>query len=303
MLPSICAALVTPITSSYDTDIPKLAAHAMGVLANGCDGVVLFGTTGEAASFGIAQRQATLDGLVELGVPASKIIVGTGCCSIADTALLSRHALGHGCAAVLVHPPYFFRPAEEAGVYRFFAGLAETLGEAARDILFYHFPETTGASISVTVIRDLLQDYSSVFVGVKDSTGVIEHTQELVRQFPELKIYSGDDDLLWPLLAAGGHGAITATANLTPTLLASVKAGWQDNTQIAQEAQIALSGLWNKTLLSYPVSEAVKEIIANISQDDSWRELVPPLSCMPRKQRDQLMRDVAPYMPHFLATT
>jgi len=298
MLPSICAAIVTPITSSFDVDIPKLAAHAKGVLDNGCDGVVLFGTTGEAASFGLAQRQATLNGLIKHGVPATKIIVGTGCCSFADTALLSRHALGHGCAAVLVHPPYFFRPAEDAGVYRFFAGLADTLGEAARDILFYHFPEMTGAPISHNVIADLLEAYPSVFAGIKDSTGVIEHTLSLVQQFPTLKVYSGDDDLLWPVLTAGGHGVITATANLTPHLLAEVKSGWHDNTQAAQNAQTVLAGLWNKTLLSYPVSEAVKEIIAHLTQDGSWRNLAPPLSRLSMKQRTQLLKNVSPYMPH-----
>ncbi len=301
MLPSICAALVTPVTSSFDVDVPKLAAHAKAVLANGCDGVVVFGTTGEAASFGISQRQETLNGLVELGVPASKIIVGAGCCSIADTALLSRHALGHGCAAVLVHPPYFFRPALDAGVYQFFAGLADRLAETARDIVFYHFPETTGAPISHSVIADLLAAYPAVFAGIKDSTGALEHTLELVQKFPSLKVFSGDDDLLWHVLVAGGHGAITATANLTPHLLADVKSGWQNNTQAAQDAQTALVGLWNQTLLSYPVSEAVKEIIAHLTQDDSWRDLAPPLSRLSKDQRVKLLKDVSPYMVHLRA--
>ena len=239
---------------------------------------MLFGTTGEAASFGIVRKQNALDGLIALGASASSVIVGTGCCSIAVTALLSRHALDHGAAAVLVHPPHFFRPAEDAGVYRFFSGLAEVLDETARDIIFYHFPKTTGAPISHSVIADLLAAYPSLFADIKDSTGEIAHTLELVQKFPELKVSSGDDDLLWPVLAAGGHGAITATANQTPQPLADVKAGWQDNTTTAQDAQTASTGLWNKTQLSYPVSEAVKEIIAHLTHDDSWRDLAPPLS-------------------------
>lgn len=299
MLPSICAALVTPLTPANCVDIPKLAQHAKRLLEQGCDGVVLFGTTGEAASFGIAQRQGALDGLVHFGVPASKIIVGTGCCSVADTAVLSKHALDHGCAAILVHPPYFFRPAGDDGVYEYFAGLVAALEDAARDILLYHFPEMTGAPISHNVIAELLAAYPRVFAGIKDSTGKIENTLDLIREFPDLLVYSGDDDLLWPVLAAGGHGAITATANLTPKLLADVKDGWKENTQAAQKAQSLLVGLWNETLLSYPVSAAVKEIIANVTQDENWQAVAPPLTRLTPQQRTQLLKDIKSYTKHF----
>lgn len=301
MLPSICAALVTPLTGGSNIDRRKLVAHAKWVLANGCDGIVLFGTTGEAVSFGITQRQDALEALIDGGVNPSNVIVGVGCCSIEDTASLSTHALGLDCAALLVHPPFFFRPVEDDGVHRFFEGLVASLGDKARDILFYHFPEMTGTPISPPVIERLLLALPNAFVGIKDSTGSLENTISLVRRFPGLNVYSGDDDLLWPVLDAGGFGSITATANVAPNLLATVKSGWKANTQAAQDAQTALTGLWKDTLLTFPISEAVKEIIATASKDDSWRELCPPLSRLSKAQSRQLAEKVAPYVQLFPA--
>ena len=298
-LPSICTAMISPVTETAELDTGKLVSHTKWILKNGCEGVVLFGTTGEAASFGMAERCNALEALLDAGISAQQIIVGTGCCSVADTARLSKHALGLGCAAVLVHPPFFFRPAEDEGVFQFFEALVKDLGGAARDILFYHFPDMTGAPISFGVIERLLAAFPNVFSGIKDSTGSLENMVALAQTFPELKVYSGDDNLLWPLLEAGGYGAITATVNLTPNLLAAVKSGWQANTQEAQDAQTALAGLWEETLLKFPVSEAIKEIIAAETADEGWVNLCPPLVRLPKARRQQLLEMVRQYAVHF----
>lgn len=298
-LPSICAASAVPITPEGGIDRRKLLAHCRWLLKNGCDGVVLFGTTGEAASFGLAERQGTLEFLVASGCPAEALIVGTGYCSVTDTAFLSRHALELGCAGILVHPPYFFRPASDEGVYTFFADLVGALADAARDIVLYHFPEATGAPINASVISRLLEHFPGVFTGIKDSTGSLENMVSMARDFPDLKVFSGDDNLLSPLLEAGGYGAITATANLTPNLLTQVKSGWVDQTQAARDAQEVLVQLWEETLLKFPVSEAVKDVLANQSGDDSWRALRPPLTPLPQARREQLRAMVMPFESHF----
>ena len=299
IFPSICAAVVSPVTKTAELDTGKLVAHVKRLLNNGCEGVVLFGTTGEGPSFSMEQRRNTLETILVSGIPATKIIVGTGCCSVADTAGLSKHALDLGCAAVLVHPPFFFRPTEDEGVFSFFESVVTNIGDSARDILFYHFPEMTGAPISFTVIERLLVAFPNVFVGIKDSTGSLENMVALAQRFPELKVYSGDDNLLWPLLEAGGYGAITATANLTPSLLTAVKAGWKANTQDAQDAQAVLVDLWEKTLLKFPVSEAVKETIAAHSSDESWVNLCPPLVRLPEPRRQQLLEITRQYTKYF----
>ncbi|WP_120502413.1 dihydrodipicolinate synthase family protein [Roseovarius sp. EL26] len=300
-LPSVCAASIVPLLANGSIDRGKLIGHCRWLLANGCDGIVLFGTTGEAASFGLAERREVLEALIASGINANSVIVGTGCCSVADTALLSAHALDLGCAGILVHPPYFFRPASDNGVFGFYSELLESLSDSARDIIFYHFPEATGAPVNPNVISRLIDRYPEVFVGIKDSTGSLENMIYLAKTFPQLKVFSGDDNLLWPLLQEGGHGAITATANLTPNLLARVYAEWSENTPMAQEAQDLLVRLWEETLLKFPISEAVKDIVANASGDENWRLVRPPLETLPEARCQQLSEMVVPFSPHFPA--
>jgi 4-hydroxy-tetrahydrodipicolinate synthase len=270
-------------------------------LVNGCDGVVLFGTTGEAPSFGMRERKETLEFLVSSGIAADRLIVGTGCCSVAAPAPPSLLAFEAGWAGVLVPPPYFFRPASDSGVFQFFVELINTLGDAARDVIFYHFPEATGAPINADVISRLIERFPDVFVGIKDSTGSLDNMVSLVRKFPTLQVFSGDDDLLWPLLEVGGHGAITATANLTPNLLAQVRAEWSTNSAEVQEAQDLLVRLWSETLLKFPISEAVKDIISSISGEEGWRTLRPPLTPLPEARREQLLEMLAPLTSHLPA--
>ena len=298
-LPPVCAASVTPVDVTGSVDIPKLAAHCRWLLDNGCDGIVLFGTTGEAASFGIGERQAVLEAMLASGIQADQLVIGTGCCSVEDTVVLSRHALQQGCAGVLVHPPYFFRPASDAGILAFFVGVVEALGNDACGLILYHFPEATGAPISQTLIRQLTDRYPDVFVGIKDSTGRLEDMLAVVQWFPELKVFTGDDHLLWPLLEAGGHGAITATANLVPNLLAQVREDWSSKSEAVCNAHENLSLLWENVLLKFPVSEAVKDVIASVSGDEGWRALRPPLSPLSAPRRAQLSQLTAPFEIQF----
>ncbi|SDX78393.1 4-hydroxy-tetrahydrodipicolinate synthase [Ruegeria halocynthiae] len=298
-LPTVCAASVTPVDIVGAADTQKLSAHCHWLLNNGCDGVVLFGTTGEAASFGIEERRSVLEEIIASGIDSARLIVGTGCCSVEDTMLLSRHALATGCAGILIHPPFFFRPATDEGSLAFFTELVESLGADARDIVLYHFPDATGAPINSAVIEQLMDRYPSVFVGIKDSTGNLDNMIELSRQFPDLKVYTGDDHLLWPLLEAGGYGAITATANLMPNLLAQVRVDWHEKRSNVHSAHATLSQLWEEVLLKFPISEAVKEVVASVSGDNGWRDLRPPLSPLPVPLRVQLAQMVAPFADRF----
>ncbi|WP_261842175.1 dihydrodipicolinate synthase family protein [Aliamphritea ceti] len=297
--PSICAALVTPVDSMGKIEHLKLSSHTRWILQSGCDGAVLFGTTGESASFGISERIQALDVLLNSGVPAESLIVGTGCCSVADTLRLSQHAIDSGCDGILVHPPFFFHSPDEDGIFAFYSRLIEQLERLKNQIYLYHFPEMTGAPVTPALIERLIKAYPDEIAGVKDSTGSLESMTLMAKQFPQLKVFSGDDHLLWPLLEAGGYGAITATANLTPNLLADVKKGWSLNTQDAQDAQIALTGLWEETLLKFPVSEAVKDIIAMMSGDSQWLNLCPPLKQLPEVQRHQLHSMIHAYSSLF----
>ncbi len=294
--PALCAALVTPFDDKGQVDQPRFLDHAAWVLRNGCDGVTVFGTTGEAASVPLAARMAALEALVEGGLPAQRVIVGTGCCSVGDTVSLSRHALSLGCHGVLVHPPFFFNAPGENGVFEFYSRVVEGIGTDQARIFLYHFPEITGVPIEPSLVERLLTSFGPVFAGIKDSSGSWDNMAALVKAFPQLRVFSGDDHLLWPILQAGGAGAITATANLTPQLLQEVAKGWQDNRPEARAAQETLVGLWENTLLKFPVVEAVKELMAHKSGVSAWRTLCPPLAPLAPTLRHQLLSMSEPYL-------
>jgi 4-hydroxy-tetrahydrodipicolinate synthase len=293
--PLIYAALATPVDEEGNIHNQMLAEHCQWVMRNGCDGFVVFGTTGEAASFSISARQTALEKIVFSAPRTSKIVVGTGCCSTEDTVKLSNHAFNLGCHAVLVHPPFFFKEPSEAGIFEYYARLINGLSFPEAKIYLYHFPEMTAVPITFSLIERLLGVFPSAIAGIKDSTGDFENTKALTKRFPQLEVYTGDDHLLWPLLEVGGAGSITATANLTPNLLRDVMDGWQEDSPVAQSAQEALVGLWKNTLLKFPVMEAIKEIMADKSGNTEWRNVCPPLAELPPPRLQQLLSLIQPF--------
>lgn len=293
--PSICAALVTPVDNIGNVCNQRLVSHAQWVLQNGCDTLVVFGTTGEAPSFSLKARIAALDALINGGIQAENLIVGTGCCSIEDTQNLTRHALESGCHGVLIHPPFFFKTPSDDGVFEFYKQIINDLNQPSANIYLYHFPDMTAVPISFPLITRLLEAFPTYIVGIKDSTGDFDNMTALVKKFPTLKVFSGDDHLLWPLLAIGGAGSITATANLTPNLLADVAQGWKSNTESAQDAHQSLQKLWEEILLEFPISEGIKEIIADVSDDSNWLPVCAPLTQLSQEIRMQLLKEVEPF--------
>jgi 4-hydroxy-tetrahydrodipicolinate synthase len=112
----IYAASLTPLKDDSSIAHELLAAHCNHLLGNGCDGIALFGTTGEASSYTVGERICALDAIVGGGVPANRLLVGTGCTAIPDTVALTRHAIETGAGGVLVIPPFFFKNVSDAGV-------------------------------------------------------------------------------------------------------------------------------------------------------------------------------------------
>jgi 4-hydroxy-tetrahydrodipicolinate synthase len=103
-----CAAL-TPVTADLSPDVPALAQHCRWLLMQGCDGIALLGTTGEANSFSVDERMRILDGVVEQGIAADLLLPGTGCAALSDSVALTRHAVGLGVAGVVILPPFYYK--------------------------------------------------------------------------------------------------------------------------------------------------------------------------------------------------
>jgi hypothetical protein len=124
-------------------DHASFSAHCQRLLAAGCHGLSVFGTTGEANSLSVTERLAALEALIEVGVPADALLPGTGSCALTDTVYLSRAALEAGTAGVLVLPPFYYKGVGDEGLFRFFAEVVERIGDDGLRLYLYHIPQMT----------------------------------------------------------------------------------------------------------------------------------------------------------------
>lgn len=285
------AATVTPLQDG-EIDHSRLTGHMQWLTSSGCNGVVLFGSTGEAASFTVEERMRALEHVLETGIPADKIIVGTGCCALADTIRLSRQAVDSGCAGVMVIPPYFYKPVSHTGLVNVYSKLIDSIGSANLRVYLYHFPELSGVPISNELLQQLINDYPDQIAGVKDSTGNLQGTLGLINDFPGLDIFTGDDDLLWPVVKAGGAGSVTATANIIPGLLGEIWQALSNNSLNPPPAHELASTVWQLILNHYPITEALKICLAEMHGDAGWRAVREPLCTLPADKRTALLKDI-----------
>lgn len=275
--PSALAAILTPIEPSGAIDAARLARHALWILDEGCDGIALFGSTGEASSFSVGERKAALEAVQAKGVPAGEIVVGTGCTSLADAVDVGRHAVSCGCAGLLVIPPYFFKPVDDDGLFSFYAALVEGVNDPRLRILLYHFPALSGVPLSLSLVARLRQVFPATIIGLKDSSGDLANMRTLLAADPGLAVFTGDDHLLRPLLRMGGAGSITAGGNLWPHTLARLRDSYAEPDAVSEDAQQLTEQVWRNCLLQLPVTEALKSLFAAATGDEAWRNLRPPL--------------------------
>src|SRR5262249_17502883 len=159
-----------------------------------CDGIALFGTTGEGAHFSPRDRMATLEALVAAGLPPTRLVVATGAPSLPDVAELSPHPLGLGVAACLLMPPCFYpRGLTADGALRWSAPALDRIGNARLRLLLYHFPDISGVPIMPHTVRRLVERYGVQIAGIKDSGGDLDATEALLRRFSELAVFTGTE--------------------------------------------------------------------------------------------------------------
>jgi 4-hydroxy-tetrahydrodipicolinate synthase len=268
------AAVLTPMRADLSVDLDRMAAHCRWLLANGCDGLAILGTTGEANSLGVAERIGVMEGLVERGIPAAKLLPGTGTPAIPDTVELTLRAAALGCRGALLLPPFFYKNPSDDGLFAYFSQVIERVGGGI-GIYLYHFPAQSAVPFGIDLVGRLLRAFPGVVRGIKDSSGDAANTFGYVEHFARdgFEVYAGDDSLLHGLLRIGGAGCITAAANVNSSIGARVVAHWQDAQ--AEDAQRILTAT-RKAVTSVPLIPGLKALLARHAADDSWRTLRPP---------------------------
>jgi 4-hydroxy-tetrahydrodipicolinate synthase len=216
-----CAAL-TPVDAELRPDLDHFVAHCRQLVADGCTGVALLGTTGEANSFSGAERRALLEAALSGGLRPDQLLPGTGVPALTETVELTRHALSLGVTSVVMLPPFYYKDISEDGLYAAYAETIERVGDSRLRVVLYHIPQVSAVPIPFGVIERLRAHYPHTVVGIKDSAGKLENMIAMVERFPGFAVLSGADPLMLPLLRQGGAGAITATTNLVASDLAYV---------------------------------------------------------------------------------
>ncbi len=272
-LEGLFAPVLTPFQDDLSPDAGRFAAHCRRLLDDGCTGLVLFGTTGEANSLAADERIALLEAAVAAGVDPAKLLVGTGLCAIPETVRLTRHAVGLGCAGVLMLPPFYYKGMSDDGLCRAYAEVIERVGDGGLRVYLYHIPEVSGVAITHRLIERLLASYGTTVVGIKDSSGDWDNTRGLLERFPDFTVFPGNELYMLEALRRGAAGCITATANINAAGLRRLYDNWR--TAEADALQDAASGV-RRAAQSKPMIPGLKRVVARVSGDDGWLNLRPP---------------------------
>jgi 4-hydroxy-tetrahydrodipicolinate synthase len=277
MIRGVYCASATPVNADLSPDLGALAAHAQALIADGCDGVALLGTTGEANSFSLTERKTILEAAAK-AVGPDRLMPGTGVNALPETIDLTRHALSLGVTRVVMLPPSYYKGVSDEGLFRAYAHVIETIADTRLRVVLYHIPQVSAVPISHDLIERLLTAFPSTVVGIKDSAGKIENMTAMIARFPGFSVLAGADPLLLPLMGMGGAGCITATSNLVADSLATVFRHHSDPSRKADvDAAQARINAFRDLSNSYTQIPAIKAMVAYRHGAALWTRTRPPL--------------------------
>ncbi|WP_262031661.1 dihydrodipicolinate synthase family protein [Microvirga sp. Mcv34] len=281
----ISPALVTPFLDGK-VDVHRLIKHAKDCLSRGCRTATLFGTTGEGPSVGAMERDRIASEIIHLGIPADRLVEGVLACSPEEAAYSTSRALRRGAHAVLLAPPFYFRPAPDEAVFAWYATVFDMVGSNLRDILLYHIPGMTGVPLSHAVIARLREHFPGAIRGVKDSAGDPEATFSLIEAFPELDILVGDESYLGRACAAGAAGSICGVANIVPEAVIALAENSRDDPRIVELVQ---------EIGRHSIVPMVKALTAHVRQDPVWAVARPPLPTLDERSSARAVSLLEPF--------
>lgn len=283
-LQGVLAPVVTPFNADLRPDPGRFIAHCRWLLSQN-SGLAVFGTNSEANSQSVSERLELLDALIAAGIPPSRLMPGTGCCALSDSVRLTAHAVQHGCAGVLMLPPFYYKDVNDEGLYRTFSEIIQQVGDARLRIYLYHIPPVAVVGISLGLIERLLKAYPGTIAGMKDSSGNWQNTKAVLEAFAAsgFDMFVGSESFLLANMRHGGTGCISATANVNPAAIHHLYATWQDTS--ADDQQVRLNVVREAFGKKYTMIAALKQGIAHFSADPTWATVRPPLLPLTAEQR------------------
>src|SRR5947208_3242117 len=294
----VLAPVVTPFKADLSPDCERFVSHCQWLLLQNC-GLAVFGTNSEANSMSAKERITLLDALVAAGVDASRMMPGTGCCSITETVELTTHAVKHGCAGVLMLPPFYYKNVSEEGLYRYFSEVVQRVGDMRLKIYLYHIPPVAVVGITPKLVERLLKAYPDAIAGMKDSSGDWNNTKTFLDAFAvpagraastagaasTFDIFVGSESFLLANMRNGGVGTISATANVNPAAIYELYVACAEQSKF-ENRESKLEALQERLNVVRQVFSsrkfpsmiaALKQAIAIYADDPAWRTVRPPL--------------------------
>lgn len=289
-LPAVLSPVLTPFKEDGSPDAQKLLKQCQWLEANGV-GQAIFGTNSEANSMSAPQKMATLTTLVEGGLNPAHMMPGTGATSIDATVNMTRHAVQHKCAGVLMLPPFYYKDVTDDGLFAYFSEVIQKVGDAELQIYIYNIPPVTKINLSLSLLERLVKAYPKTVVGMKDSSGDWAYTESVIKLLAPsgFRVYAGSEVFLMRALRAGGVGCISATANVNPRAIAELAAHWGESD--ADQRQAALDQV-RSVFAQYQMIAGMKTAVAHFSKDSEWLRVRPPLMQLSADQQAKLLSEL-----------
>jgi 4-hydroxy-tetrahydrodipicolinate synthase len=270
-LRGVIAAIATPVEPNGAPDTARATKLARYLLDNGCDGLNVLGTTGEATSFSLDERKRVMNAYRDAGLPLDRMMVGTGAAATADAVALTGHASALGFAGALVLPPFYYKGVPDDGLVAYIDAIVQATAVRPIPIYLYHYPQQSGLHWHVALVKRLLDQFGSRIVGLKDSSGDMAYAREAAAISKSFAVFPSTEAVLLEARAGAFAGCISATANLNADLC---QRAFARGDQAALDAAVAIRKLFDgKALVS-----GVKALLAHIHGDPALARVKPPLA-------------------------
>lgn len=280
-LSGVIAAVATPIDESGAPDLKRATDLARHLLDNGCDGLNVLGSTGEATSFARDERMAVMDAYKKNGLPLDRLMVGTGAASVSDAIALTQHAANLGFAGALVLPPFYYKGVSDDGLVNYIGALVKATEDSALPLYLYHYPQLTGIPWHVALIERLRKSFPSRIVGLKDSSGDMAFARSAAAIAKDFAVFPSTEACLIEAKGGAFAGCISATANLNSDLCARA---WSAGDAAALDAAVGIRKLFD----GRPLVPGVKTLLAHIHNDPALARVRPPLAAVSAADRDAI---------------
>ncbi len=266
----VSAALTTPFVNDGSVDFSKLNDHIKNVLSAGCSSVTFFGTTGEGSSVACDMRLKTVRAAIDAGIDPGKIILTLHGAAAGDVVTQAKSALEMGVERFLLPPPCYFAGPTDKGLYGWFANVLSKFEKTGAKFILYHIPQVIGVALPIQVTAQLKLAFPGSVYGVKDYSGSFGNTKELLL-LPGLEVLVGDERLLAEGIKLGASGSISGVANLFPGRLCQVVASGEKDPLLDRLVDV---------VVSFPVTPAVKALVAYKYGVQDWRRPIAPLEAL-----------------------